>query len=110
MHRLALVLRASLALARWVHRVTRPDLAAYLVPRWIALLLVIVELDVIVDWSALARSVAALPAASIGAVAAIGCALAAEDARRLIDATLRGPRLAVLRRQPLTGPRWGFAA
>jgi hypothetical protein len=92
--------------ARWVFRSTRADLLAWLVPRWIALALAVVELDVIVDWGKLARTFRALPAAEVGAGVALAAILAGLDGGRLVRTTLLGPRLATLRRQPVPGREW----
>jgi len=72
-----------------------------------ALLLVVVQLDVIVDWTALGEGLRALaPGPAAVAWAVLACA-GALDSRRFVAAELLGPRLDLVRRQPVSASAAG---
>lgn len=91
-------------------RATGPDLLRSLLPTWMVLFLVVVELDVIVDFREVARRASALPP-GWAAVAIVGlCGVFTVSSRKLVADLWLGPRHAVLRRQPLPPTAWGPAS
>jgi hypothetical protein len=97
-------------LVRWVARATGPDLVRHLLPPWTVLFLVLVELDVVVDFRETARIASALPPALAGAALAGVVAFTSVASRTFLAEVWLGPRHAVLRRQPLDPVRWGIAS
>lgn len=75
-----------------------------------ALFLLVVELDVIVDFGEVIRRAPALPPAVAGAAVAALCALSALSVRREVADLWLGPRHLVLRRQPIPSWPWGIAS
>ena len=59
------LIRSVAILAHWVARATGPDLLRHLAPRWMLGFLLVVELDVIVDFREVVRQASALPAPTI---------------------------------------------
>lgn len=97
-------------LARWVARDVWRALLLYLLPRWFALALVLVEADAIVDTNELRAQLTAAPSAAAGGFVFLLSALLALSQRQMVTELLLGSRHAVLRRQPLPGWSWGPAS
>lgn len=104
------LIRSAAILARWVARATGSDLLRHLVPQWTLGFLLVVELDVIVDFREVARTASALPPSAAALALTLVCAVTTLGARRIVADLWLGPRHAVLRRQPLSGPSWGPAS
>ena len=88
----------------WWWRLARRPLRDHLVPRLMAWLLILVQLDAMVDFPATSTILLAQPPWTAGAAWASLVGLHALSERHGVDAVLRHGRFAVLRRQPVS--RW----
>jgi len=93
---------------RWWLHLARHPLRDHLVPRWMAWMLVLVQLDAMVDMPATSRLLLAQPWWVAGLAVGALVALQAASERRGVDEVVRHGRFGVVRRQPL-GP-WEVGA
>ncbi|MBX2799570.1 MAG: hypothetical protein KTR31_17975 [Myxococcales bacterium] len=104
------MIRVAGRIARWGAASVSKPLRAHLVPRITLLMLLVVQLDVIVDWSKLSEALRAQPAWVAAAAGAAAIGLNGWSERRAVADLLLGPRHALLRRQPAPQLAYGPAA
>lgn len=98
---------SALRVARWMVRSTRGPWLQVAVPRLTALAFVAVQLDAMVDWSATTHLLKARPPVEAFLAAWLVVLLTGAGERRAARRLLLGDRHAVIRRQPVPGPRFG---